>query len=215
MRSFIKSHKYFWIVPAYGLFYILAFIYVENNLPDDYVLIHTAIDDMIPFFEGFIILYYYWFLYMAVTIYFIVNSGKENFLRTAILMMIGMTLFVIVSIVYPNGHDLRPSEFARDNFFVKLTKFIYSTDPPRNILPSIHVFNSIGCHIGFVHAIRKMEKIKHERVMYIFSLLSCVLICVSTLFVKQHSIIDVGSAMLLSVILYFICFKSKIINRFT
>ena len=51
------------------------------------------------------------------------------------------------------------SIIARDNIFVDLVKHIYATDTPTNVLPSIHVFNSLGVCI----AIRHSEALKKHK----------------------------------------------------
>lgn len=55
-----------------------------------------------------------------------------------------MTIFLIVSYAYPNAQHLRPVEFPRDNIFTDVVRWLYKTDTPTNILPSIHVFNSLA-----------------------------------------------------------------------
>ena len=62
-----------------------------------------------------------------------------------------MTVFLIVSYVYPNAQHLRPTEFPRDNIFTDMVKWLYSTDTPTNILPSIHVFNSLAIHMSLTN----------------------------------------------------------------
>lgn len=210
MVEWFKNHKYVLIVPAYGLFYCISFVILEMNLPESFAIIHTKLDDMIPFNEIFIIFYYLWFAYMAVSFYIIIVGTKETFMKTAFFLMTGMTAFIIISAVFPNGHDLRPVSFARDNIFVSLTKYIYSLDPPRNILPSIHVFNSWGSHLGLVCAVREHEKLSNKKWIPRVSLMVSILITISTLFVKQHSVVDVISAIILSIICYYLFFICRL-----
>ena len=97
-----------------------------------------------------------------------------------------MTLFLIISTLYPNGHLLRPLEFDRDNIFIKLVCFIYWADTSTNILPSIHVFNSIGAHMAVMHTPGLNQKKWTVRLSRIL----CVSIILSTMFIKQHSAVD-------------------------
>ena len=53
-------------------------------------------------------------------------------------MFSGMTIFLIICTVFPNGLNLRPEVFTRDNFCIELVKRIYQTDTPTNVLPSLH-----------------------------------------------------------------------------
>ena len=52
----------------YAPIYMIWFIFLEKHTFAHYSVIHTAIDDMIPFQEIFVIPYYAWFLYVSVTI---------------------------------------------------------------------------------------------------------------------------------------------------
>ena len=58
--------------------------------------------------------------------------------------MIGMTLFIVVSVVYPNELRLRPAGFDHDDIFTRLIINLYRTDNPTNVAPSIHVYNSLA-----------------------------------------------------------------------
>ena len=63
-----------------------------------------------------------------------------------------MTLFLIVSYVYPNGLNIRPVEFANDNIFTDVVQLLYRHDTPTNVLPSIHVFNSLCIHLALANS---------------------------------------------------------------
>ena len=109
-----------------------------------------------------------------------------------------MTLFLIISTIYPNGHLLRPTEFSRNNIFIRLVCFIYWADTSTNILPSIHVFNSIAAHVAVMNA----PELKNKKWTVRGSLILCVSIILSTMFIKQHSVLDVVLAFGLAGILY-------------
>ena len=109
-----------------------------------------------------------------------------------------MTLFLIISTIYPNGHLLRPTEFSRNNIFIRLVCFIYWADTSTNILPSIHVFNSIAAHVAVMNA----PGLKNKKWTVRGSLILCVSIILSTMFIKQHSVLDVVLAFGLAGILY-------------
>lgn len=100
--------------------------------------------------------------------------------------------------MFPNGLHLRPYVFEHDNIFVELVKFIYRTDTPTNVLPSLHVYNSLGCYI----AISKDEKLRQKKWMKPVAFITTVLIIMSTMFLKQHSVIDVSAAFLTAYVVY-------------
>lgn len=45
---------------------------------------------------------------------------------------VGMTLFLIISFVYPNGQNLRP-ELTGEGPFIQAVQLLYQTDTPTNI----------------------------------------------------------------------------------
>ena len=68
----------------------------------------------------------------------------KEYYQLMITLGIGMTLFLVISLVFPNGQDLRPV-LSGNSIFIQAVQFIYHTDTPTNVLPSIHVFNSLTC----------------------------------------------------------------------
>ena len=182
----------------YFPFYLAAFAYLEKKVPDKAHIINCAIDLYIPFVEVFIIPYLLWFAYVAVAGIYFFFKEKESFCKWMYFGMIGMTIFIIVSYLYPNGLELRPETFTRDNIFVQLTKMIYSMDTPTNVLPSIHVFNSMAVYF----AVKNSPKLKNNKAARTGAFVMTSLIILSTMFLKQHSVVDVLTALILSCLSY-------------
>ena len=113
-------------------------------------------------------------------------------------MAVGMTLFLIISTLFPNGHHLRPQVMPRDNVFTDLIAGLYLTDTSTNIFPSIHVYNSIAAHLG----IAKCEALRKYRALRFGSLILSVSIILSTVLIKQHSVLDLFGAVILAVLVY-------------
>lgn len=197
IRSITQKYSHAWVF-LYAFIYVPWFFIIENATPASYHMIHSSLDDLIPFCEYFVLPYYIWFPYMLAVFLFVFFVSKEEFYKVATLIIIGMTAFLIFSSLYPNAHELRPETFAHDNIFTKLVAFTYSIDTPTNILPSIHVYNSIGCHI----AIAKCERLKGKHLIKGISLLIATLIVLSTVFIKQHSVIDGMLAFALVSVMY-------------
>lgn len=209
MKDLLRRYGYLSVLPIYGLTYLALFFALENRETNNVLLIHTVFDDMIPFCEYFVVFYYFWFIYIIIMILTIYDE-KVLFEKTAFFFMVGMTVFLIVSFIMPNGHDLRPENFARDNVFTGLVKFMYRIDTPTNLLPSIHVFNSLGCHFAFV----RTDKYANKKAVKYVSLIVCVLIVMSTMLIKQHSVVDVLSALILGAITYWFSYKKNIPEHF-
>ena len=64
----IRKYGHFIIVPIYLVFYLLVFQYVESRSGAQVHILHTRLDDMIPFCEYFIIPYVLWFGYVAAAV---------------------------------------------------------------------------------------------------------------------------------------------------
>lgn len=199
MRKF-TAHKHNWIVPLYAIIYVILFRIIETRNVYNFNEIRMNIDTKIPFVEYFIIPYFLWFVYMGVAIFFFmfVSTRVKDYYRYLLSLGIGMTLFLVISFVYPNGQHLRPVIFERDNIFVDMVRHLYKVDTPTNIFPSIHVFNSVATFIAINHC-RDLKKYKGLR---IGALTLTVLIVLSTMFLKQHSVADVIAALALNSLLY-------------
>lgn len=194
IRSFLKKYPHTWTI-SYFAVYLVWFIWLERRASLPYHVIHFPLDDYIPFCEYFIIPYFLWFLYIGVVFFWLFFKDRKNYYRYIVFLYTGMTLFLVISTVYPNGHLLRPAEFERDNIFIQMVCFLYWADTSTNILPSIHVFNSIAAHMAVVNTPGLMTQkwtVRCSRIL-------CVSIILSTMFLKQHSCMDVmlGTALAL------------------
>lgn len=197
IKDFIRKYKHAWVF-LYGFIYIPWFFYLEQHNTSGYYIIHSPLDNYIPFIEYFIVPYLLWFLFIAVSVLYFFFTDKEGFYRLFTFLAIGMTAFLIICTVFPNGLNLRPEVFARDNIFVDMVKQLYRTDTPTNVLPSIHVFNSLAvcCAVYHSDALKKHKTVQY--VCYIFA----ALIILSTVFLKQHSVTDVIAATVMAGVIY-------------
>lgn len=204
MKTFLQKYKHAWVF-IYALIYFPWFGYLEQTVTHNYKLIQTSFDKAIPFIEFFIIPYLFWFVFMIVTVLYFFLKDKREFYRLISFLVIGMTLFLMISTLCPNGQALRPKYFERDNIFVDMVKNLYATDTPTNVFPSIHVYNTLGCYI----AVKKSEHLKNNRWIQSITFITTVLIILSTIFLKQHSIIDGIAAGIFAVIAYVIVYGDE------
>ena len=114
--NYLKHNTHFFLL-LYALIYIPWFTYLEKkvNINSNFHVIHVALDDHIPFCEFFVIPYYLWFVYMAIGILFIAFTDGKLCWRMGIFLITGMTVFLFISTIYPNGQLLRPESFTRDD----------------------------------------------------------------------------------------------------
>ena len=64
--NFIKKYKHAWVF-SYILIYMPWFMYLEKHVTSGYHVIHSVIDNKIPFVEYFIVPYLLWFVFIAAT----------------------------------------------------------------------------------------------------------------------------------------------------
>lgn len=188
MTDFIKKYKHILFI-LYLPVYMHCFIWLEARKDLDFTNIHCMLDDMIPFLEIFIIPYLLWFLYVIVIIVFLFFQMEhlEDYYKCILTLMLGMTTCLFIYYIFPNMQQMRPDTFAHQNIFIDIIRFIYKSDTDTNVFPSIHVFNAIAVHVGFTTSHYFREKTGWK----VSSLILCILICLSTMFLKQHSFLDV------------------------
>lgn len=196
IRCFLRTYPYA-IIGAYPILHILLFFLLGQYDVDRY-LIESRLDAYIPFCEWFVIPYYIWYVYLFGGIVAFLFVSRKDFLRMAICTIGGMAICIAVCVVFPTAIAFRPTDFDRSNPLIWLVEFTYSMDQPWNVFPSMHCFGAIGITI----AVWKSEVIGKFAWAKVSSGILCVLICLSTLFIKQHSVLDLFSAIVLAAVLY-------------
>lgn len=213
LKNFYIKYKHGIPLILYGILYLSWFCLLENKIPGggrNYTVIHVAMDDYIPFCEIFVIPYFLWFAYVAAVVLFFFFRNREDYYRTCVFLFTGMTIFLIVSTLFPNGQNLRPQVMPRDNIFTRMISHLYATDTPTNLWPSIHVYNSLGAYF----AIAKSEYFSDKKRIRMGSLLLSVSIILSTVFIRQHSVFDVVTAFILAAVMYGVVYKYDIVMAY-
>lgn len=205
MKKFLQKYGHAWC-GLYIFIYLPWFMYLENLTNIKYNVIHCALDDYIPFCEYFIIPYLLWFFYIIVTcVFMFCKAERSEYYRFAFTLMIGMTVFLIISHIYPSSVNMRPKNMVVDNLFTWLISGLHVVDTSTNVFPSIHVFNSIVACV----ALEQNQFFKKFKKLRIANITLCILICLSTVFLKQHSVIDAIGGIALYLILYIIFYIPK------
>ena len=203
----LTSERYIHILMAlYWGVYGCVFGILEAHFPRwfdiTYVPIACQLDDLIPFCEWFIIPYYYWFLFLigfgAFWFFFEVGTFREWMWA----IMLSYSATVVIYIAFPNMQELRPVVFERDNFLVDVVKGLYDFDTNTNVCPSIHCLGSYATAFAGLHS-RKLCGLWWK----LSFVLSAVLISASTVFLKQHSILDVFAAIGVSAVCYVVQYR--------
>lgn len=204
IRELLYRYRHAWIL-LYLPIYMLWFAYLEKTVTRRFHVIHMGVDDYIPFCEVFIIPYLLWFAYVAVAVVYFFFNNVQDYYKLCCFLFVGMTIFLVASTIYPNGHYLRPRVFERDNIFVSIVQWLYATDTSTNLFPSIHVYNSLGVHIAVSHS----ERLKGKKWVQWGSFILMCSIIASTMFLKQHSVFDVITAGVTAVVIYRFVYGSE------
>lgn len=195
------KYKHFIYLVVVFVFLILWFVHLKETIVPKHIM-NSRLDSLIPFIKEFVIAYYLWFAYMAMAFIYLGFAAKSDFYRLELFLALGMSVSYIVFMIYPNAQFPRP-EVPGSDVFSALVNFIYTHDGTNNVFPSIHVCNSIGVHLALVNS----EKLKDKLLIKFLSFITALSICASTVFIKQHSIIDVAGGTVLALMIYLFIYQ--------
>lgn len=191
------------IVISYAAFYLISFTLLEHRKAT-YHMLSSFLDGYIPFCKYFIIPYFAWFVFMiaALAYFTLFCEDQIEFCQFSGVLGMGLTVFLLISFLYPNAQQLRPVLEGND-ILTQAVALLYRIDTPTNILPSMHVFCSVAC----CYAIVKHSRFQTNRLLKAGTIMLTVCIVLSTLFLKQHSTVDVAAALMLNIICCLIFYK--------
>lgn len=192
--------------------YFALYFLTENLIPaEKCYVIHSPLDDLIPFCEVFVIPYVGWYLLIVVSLLYFALYNPKSFIKLQSFIIITQVVAMTVYILFPNMQDLRPAEFPRDNIFTDIIGLLYSIDTNTNVCPSLHVGYSIGIASVWLKEKGVSKWVKAFITVFV------VLVCLSTAFIKQHSVVDAFAAILMcllaEIILYKDYWKNKIMKK--
>ena len=187
----------------YWPIFLLFFLFVERLSPVDYYYpVSCALDAHIPFCEYFLIPYLFWFIYLIGMHLYTLLYDIEAFRKLMRFIIISYSIGMVSYLLFPTCQELRPLAFERDNPFTRFLYYFYQFDTNTNVCPSLHVVGSAAVWCTSWHIVR----FRTPRWQFFFSSVA-ILICVSTMLLKQHSVIDVVAAIPVCVIAYYFSFK--------
>lgn len=170
--------------------YFVMFFLTEKFIPAEVCYpVHCRLDDLIPFCEVFVIPYVFWYVYIVITLLYFGLYKPEGFKRVMTFIIVTQVVAMAIYVLFPTRQDLRPEVFERNNIFTQLVGMLYSVDTNTGVCPSLHVAYSVG----IVSAWLKEGDV--GKGWKAFVVMAAVLICLSTMFVKQHSALDVLAAL--------------------
>ena len=178
----------FW--PLFGLcFYALEWLVPGRQ----YHVMYHPLDDVIPFCELFLIPYLFWFVFMGFAYVYTFFADPRAFRRMMTVTILTYGGGLLMFVLYPTCQQLRPVVFPRENLLTELMAWFYTCDTSTNVCPSLHVCGSLAAAWGLTDT-ERFSAPARRRLIHGLALT----ICVSTVFVKQHSVIDTVCGFLFS-----------------
>ncbi|MBP3587659.1 MAG: phosphatase PAP2 family protein [Clostridia bacterium] len=169
--------------------YFILYFLTENLIPAERCYpVHCTLDDVIPFCEYFLIPYVFWYALIVISLGYFLLYDVERFRQLQTFIIVTQVVAMACYILFPTRQDLRPAEFSRENLLTWGTGLLYQLDTNTGVCPSLHVAYSLG--IASVWCKQKTTSVLWRG----FVIFAVVLICLSTMFLKQHSAIDVLAA---------------------
>jgi membrane-associated phospholipid phosphatase len=198
------THRHVWLC-LYFPFYIALFFTVEALSPaDGYWVTDLPFDAKIPFVPQMVWAYcLFYFLFAVVGIPLLIGDGPA-FRRWMYFLMTTFTITLVFDALVPNMQTLRPTDFVPAGISERLLALIWSVDTPTNVFPSMHVLGCIGNGAAVLDSrvFRRWQK-------WVILILSAVC-SVSTVFVKQHAIIDTVGALAFAVPIILVFYGKRI-----
>lgn len=194
--------KYDWLIYGLVMFGIWSGLYfwiAESRIDSVKHTMVVEFDQKIPFVPEWV-----WIYLTVYMIYLIPLFG----LTERRLLKLVMSSYITVMLICYIFFYLYPVEYPRPDLVVKdfstwALNLVYKNDRPWNCFPSSH------CAMAMMAALVLLEI---EWVFGLWGMIVAISIGVSTLFTKQHFILDVIGGFSLSILVYYLYFKSRFID---
>lgn len=156
-----------------------------------------ALDRALPLMPSWALVYGALYLFLILLPIFVVRQD-DHIRRTVFAYLLIWLTSYAVFIVYPTAAP-RPARVIGEGFGVWGLRALYSSDPPYNCFPSIHVAHS------FVSA---LTCYRVHRGLGVIATVCATLVALSTLFTKQHYVVDAIAGVLLAVVAYVVFLRN-------
>lgn len=196
---------------AYLPIHFAWFMILKAVITTNYFPMHCRLDDLIPFCEWFVFPYLSWFLYMIFTGLYFLMKDEEAFEHFMLSLILGFFTCTFICSVFPNGQNLRPTSYA-GNFAAQLVKLVQTFDTNKTVFPSMHIVGALSS----AFAIATSKTLRNRKWIQFFSWLLCIAIMLATVFLKQHSALDVFGGIAVCILVFFVVYRgyaSKLLTK--
>ncbi len=174
------------------------YIFIAELMPGRTLHVpELALDRVVPLQPTWALVYGSLYLFVIMLPVFVVRQ-EEQIRRTVLAYLMVWIAAYVCFLVYPTMAP-RPAKVIGEGFVVWGLRFLYSSDPPYNCFPSLHVAHS------FVSA---LTCYRVHRGVGIAAALCASLIGVSALYTKQHYILDVIAGIFLACVAYVVFLRN-------
>ena len=204
--TFKNNRHALWLLfwPAQTIWYMLLESHARE-MPR-FFTVHCFLDDWIPFVPFFVVFYLLWYAYLAWGMIYFTFWDKEGFYKLIAFVYTEIFLTLLFSTIFPNGHSMRPDLSQATDVFSRAVQFLYSADPHCvTVMPSMHVMNAVGVSVAVSHS----RRLSGKKWLTVSCWIYTVIVSLSTVLIKQHSVLDVFAAAVVCLLLYFLIYRTK------
>ncbi|WP_082926782.1 phosphatase PAP2 family protein [Paenibacillus tuaregi] len=194
MKNKLAGYKaLLWIlaIPVLNVFYGIL-----NHGNGNVSSLWTSWDDRIPFVPIFIIPYLLWYPFVLMMLVALFMKKASAYYRTLIALCLG--LLVSYATFYFFQTMITRPDASGTGVFLWLVRLVYGTDGAYNCFPSIHVLTSYLMLKGMSEC-----RDQFSRASRFFIQLLSWSVTISTVFVKQHVLLDIIGGIVVAEITFF------------
>lgn len=181
--------------------------FLTKLLQNNFHLLESTFDNFIPFIPHFVYFYILWYLLLIIIPFLLFKKDKNMFAVYYISYALSVVIAGVIFVIYPTTID-RPM-IKTINLTTYLVNLIYKLDSPAiNLLPSMHC---LFCFF-FIFSTFKNKNIKKKYQISIFII--SLLIIASTVFIKQHILIDIIASLIIATFCFIITKHTKLVIKF-
>lgn len=196
VKRFFLERPYLLLL-YWPVFFLLFELSETGAFTTHYHTVQSVLDNYIPFCSPFVIPYIAWFFFVGGMTVYTYLFEKKLFVRYMTFVAITYSVGLAAFFLFPTVQHLRPTVFTNPDIFDRLVIGLYSSDSNTGVCPSLHVTGQLAVLFAAFHS-NRFRSIAWR----CFFVVSSVLVCASTVLIKQHSILDVLAGILLCTTTY-------------
>lgn len=183
-RRLLLEASWMLLIPLVESIYLI----LNHSTENVYILV-SVLDKKTPFIPYFIVPYLAWYGLLFITLIWFLTKDIILYRSSIISILYGLLISFIVFSLFQTTVP-RPEIMGQD-IFSQLIQWIYTIDNPYNAFPSIHVLTSCIIFLGCLQTKKDFPKTS------IALQTTIILVILSTVFLKQHTLVDVLGGLIL------------------